>query len=681
MCQDADGDGYRDCIFPGCQDDDECVDELAGQCTPNEEPRCIARACVCRDLCGADCGEDRQCCALPGTTATCIDDPGPCANLACDPGFGGVASSFGDWSSPQCDYADSVCSCEELPPLPPGASGSPHVLRVAPDGTVWAVGYNSTYGDVVVAEASGSPVTGWRHVDGVPPVSAEAPIVAGPSGPRGGVAEEGDDVGRYVDAAFTSDGTLHIVARDKTNGTLRHLYGAPGGPMTARVLDGSGDGGFAVRVAIDDQDRMAVAHVARRTAGGLSELRVLASDDPTGPVAGFETYVLDDVALSTVACQGGCAEGFVCPEPANPNAVPQCVPEATTCQACDGVCTASGCQNAADADALDLALVYDSLALVTDGADLSVFGHDARDGSLIGLRRSTGNLYDGSAAFVSGSVLTDPDADLGGQPAAVKVGAGFWVAASDATNRQVLLEQLTAAHVVSAEQVIDDGARPHSSGAIGHNAVDLPQIAVGPSGDGILAWQDGTEGAIWGRTIASDGTMGSAQILGGAGVGPSFQGFYGLSVGAAYPASGPVVAAMRVWLSADPPLQELVVLPAPLRCPDDDPYEDNDDQASAALLTPEEAAAGIACGTDEDFYDVVVPGNCDVSAELVFKHAGGDLDLRLLDSAGTTLDSSLTVSDYEVVSASVGAGTYTLRVYGFNGAENGYVLRVAVDCP
>jgi len=379
VCEDGNDDGFRDCLYAGCETDDECAVELAGQCGINDAPKCVARACVCRDLCGAPCGEDRQCCALEGTTATCIDDPGPCGTFVCDPGFGGEASSFGDWESPLCGYADEVCSCVELPPLPAGAIGNAQVLREAPDGSRWVIAYDVTYGDVVIAPATTGAVSGFVHIAGVPPVSVDAPIVAGPSGPRGGIAAPGNDVGRALDAAFAADGTLYVVAHDATAGSLVLVTGEPGGAMSESVIDASGDVGHAARVHVTADGDVVVAAVARRTPGGLSELRVYGAAHPVSSGSAFFEHTVDSVALSTVDCEGGCVEGEVCAAAVAPATVATCEPEGVSCDCPEGqVCTTGGCRAGGDEAALSLALVVDDLAIASTAQGVAVVAHEGR---------------------------------------------------------------------------------------------------------------------------------------------------------------------------------------------------------------------------------------------------------------------------------------------------------------
>jgi hypothetical protein len=382
VCEDGNDDGFRDCLYAGCETDAECEVELAGQCGINDAARCVARACVCRDLCGAPCGEDRQCCGLEGTTATCIDDPGPCGTFTCDPGFAGVASSFGDWESPLCGYADEVCSCEELPPLPAGVIGNAQVLRASPNGALYVIAYDGTYGDVVIAPAVAGPVSGFRHIDGVPPVSVDAPIVAGPSGPRGGIEAPGPDVGAALDAAFGPDGTLYVVAYDATAGALRLLVGDPEGDMSGSVIDDADEVGRAARVHVTADGTLVVSAVARRTSTSQSELRVYGASLPVADGSAFSMRVVDSEPLTGVECEGGCAEGEVCVAAIAPALVALCEPEGVGCDCPDtDVCTLQGCLLKGDAAPLERALVVDGQALTSTAQGVVIIGHEPRAGS------------------------------------------------------------------------------------------------------------------------------------------------------------------------------------------------------------------------------------------------------------------------------------------------------------
>jgi hypothetical protein len=59
-----------------------------------------------------------------------------------------------------------------------------------------------------------------------------------------------------------------------------------------------------------------------------------------------------------------------------------------------------------------------------------------------------------------------------------------------------------------------------------------------------------------------------------------------------------------------------------------------------------------------------------------FTHAVGDLDLTLLDANGAIVGSSLSTANEEVVSLALAAGTYTVRVIGYENATGAYTLQV-----
>jgi len=98
--------------------------------------------------------------------------------------------------------------------------------------------------------------------------------------------------------------------------------------------------------------------------------------------------------------------------------------------------------------------------------------------------------------------------------------------------------------------------------------------------------------------------------------------------------------------------------------PADDPYEDNDDRASATDLPENTAFNGVQL--DQDWYHIsVAPGFERVAADLTFANANGDLDLRLYDSVGTLLATSNSNSnDFETIVFDVSAsGDYYLKIY------------------
>ena len=85
----------------------------------------------------------------------------------------------------------------------------------------------------------------------------------------------------------------------------------------------------------------------------------------------------------------------------------------------------------------------------------------------------------------------------------------------------------------------------------------------------------------------------------------------------------------------------------------------------------------IHTGSDRDFYQFVTTGaaTADNYVDVLFAHAGGDVDVRLLNSQGTLIRSSTGALDNERLSLQgLAAGTYFVEVYGYSGARNNYAL-------
>lgn len=115
----------------------------------------------------------------------------------------------------------------------------------------------------------------------------------------------------------------------------------------------------------------------------------------------------------------------------------------------------------------------------------------------------------------------------------------------------------------------------------------------------------------------------------------------------------------------------------------DDGYEDNDTRATARSLGTLTANTTLnnLVSRDADFFSFTTSaaGTSSNSVSIAFTHAQGDLDMRLYNSAGTVVGSSGGSGNSETVSLSgLAAGTYTVEVFGYNGAINpGYSLTVA----
>lgn len=124
-------------------------------------------------------------------------------------------------------------------------------------------------------------------------------------------------------------------------------------------------------------------------------------------------------------------------------------------------------------------------------------------------------------------------------------------------------------------------------------------------------------------------------------------------------------------------LDAVVISPTPV-CSDDG-NEDNDIQATVTSFTGSDDLSGAICAGDDDYYALDLSAGQTLVVNLLFTDDDGDIDLRLLNEIGSTVASSTIGSDDESISYAVRLiGRYTLRVYGYNGAENSYQLRTSV---
>jgi hypothetical protein len=108
---------------------------------------------------------------------------------------------------------------------------------------------------------------------------------------------------------------------------------------------------------------------------------------------------------------------------------------------------------------------------------------------------------------------------------------------------------------------------------------------------------------------------------------------------------------------------------------EDDTYEPNDNPNEAADLGEGTFQGLVICEGNDDYFTMEAASGLTVRIE--FSHADGDLDMELYQ-AGERLDISQSTDDMEEISVT-GGGQYTLRVYGYNSAENSYTLTTVAD--
>jgi hypothetical protein len=102
-----------------------------------------------------------------------------------------------------------------------------------------------------------------------------------------------------------------------------------------------------------------------------------------------------------------------------------------------------------------------------------------------------------------------------------------------------------------------------------------------------------------------------------------------------------------------------------------DSLEPNDSRAGARVVTMPLNASNLSIDQDleNDYYRFTVLFPSVVNATISFTHGTGDVDMQLLNNAGTVIASSTGVTNSETISTSVAAGTYYLRVYGYGGGS------------
>lgn len=124
--------------------------------------------------------------------------------------------------------------------------------------------------------------------------------------------------------------------------------------------------------------------------------------------------------------------------------------------------------------------------------------------------------------------------------------------------------------------------------------------------------------------------------------------------------------------------------PAATTTPSDDTYENNDTFATASNLGTRTSAvtlSGLVMADGDDYYKFTTTASSTSanSVSISFQNSQGDLDLALYNSAGTLVAQSNGVTNEETVSLNgLAAGTYTVRVFGYQGVANpSYSLSIA----
>lgn len=110
-----------------------------------------------------------------------------------------------------------------------------------------------------------------------------------------------------------------------------------------------------------------------------------------------------------------------------------------------------------------------------------------------------------------------------------------------------------------------------------------------------------------------------------------------------------------------------------------DPFEPNDEPLFAAPIDPGTVSAVVDPVGDRDYYSLQLTGGDELTVDLLFSHAEGDLDLTVLGPGQVILArSNSTTDDERVAVLAEQSGTHFVFVDGKNDATAQYTLEVSV---
>lgn len=203
---------------------------------------------------------------------------------------------------------DNTCVC--IDDVPYGRIGPFSDVAVASTGDAWVSAYAESHGDLVVAtwDSAGRIVeSAWEFVDGVP----DGPVAIPQSEVRGGILEEGPDVGMYTSIAVAPDDTPMVTYHDRDTGSLKFAARYGGTWQIHTIDDGTGDidpelggenaGLYSAISLRTDNGNPGVAYMAQVSSGAgvvTTEVRFAAAQSATPSSAGdWVFFVVDTLTL------------------------------------------------------------------------------------------------------------------------------------------------------------------------------------------------------------------------------------------------------------------------------------------------------------------------------------------------------------------------------------------------
>lgn len=447
---------------------------------------CFGKRCVIYAPCNGGCPSG-QVCDVDSNTCTEVAD---CTDQ-CSEGQMLVVSDPDTMSGPLCCLVK--CGCETLPPVLAGQYGW-YASLAANNDQVAVSAYDPVYGDLVVAryDATGNQ-TRVDYVDGFP---TTGPIVANPSGPRGGRSEPGPNVGEHTSVAIDGTGAIHVAYYDRTDGRLRYARSTATGWETS-IVDENGDVGLYTSIAIGPNGP-AIAYLmaeglvspdpVNRTGLKLAQARTPTPSSPSD----WDVVVVDSRPKPEPICGGGCSAGNACVD-LGAGAGPVCTPEASACTetcASDEVCVMDTAGPTCSAkisvvpldDLLPATGLFADLAFTSTGTPVIAY-YDRIVGDL---RLAKG---DGAGGFILRTLDgNDPVSPTDvGQHVSLAIGPNDQIAVAyfDATKDDLVYLDVST----NTKEIVDNGVTPPNLRLVGADA----SLIFDANGDPAIAYQDPTE--------------------------------------------------------------------------------------------------------------------------------------------------------------------------------------------
>ncbi len=304
VCCDLDDGRGKQCNYRKCLKHDDCrtgskntcVQPLT--CNNNIQPSCINGVCKCEEPCGGgDCGDGR-CCDIQKNA--CVDNPKPCADLKCPPGYDPPPADKFKVDPKSCKITGPKCECIKRKPIDPGTMGSYSEIGLF-NGMPVVSAYNETYGDLVVGFYQSDKSIKWEYVDGIP---TNEPPTGAPDGPRGGVDKPGPDVGKYTSIAVSGQ-KIHVSYYDETNKALKYAL-KTGGNWKVHTVDKNGTGvGRFTSIALRPGGQPVIAYFTVDDGKGKSALRI-AMSTKAEPTSDKDWNILTVDSVVRPNCGGNC---------------------------------------------------------------------------------------------------------------------------------------------------------------------------------------------------------------------------------------------------------------------------------------------------------------------------------------------------------------------------------------